>query len=65
MSNIYIIETKGEVFWSKRKMDRDYKHATEYLYRDRAKAKEMAPKQFDRFKRNTGKKLYEIVEEQP
>lgn len=62
---IYLIETKQEVFWSKRKMDRDYKHATEFLYRDRAKAKEMQPKQFERFKRNTSKKLYEIVEESP
>ena len=62
---IYLIETKQEVFWSKRKMDRDYKHATEFLYRDRAKAKEMLPKQFERFKRNTSKKLYEIVEESP
>lgn len=62
---IYLIETKQEVFWSKRKMDRDYKHATEFLYRDKARAKQMSPKQFDRFKRNTAKKLYEIVEESP
>jgi hypothetical protein len=65
MSNVYTIETKGEVFWSKRKMDRDWKHATEYLYRDKARAKELTQAQFEKFKKNTSKKFYEIVEEAP
>lgn len=65
MSKVFIIETQKEVFWCNRKMDRDYKHATEFLYRDKARAKELEKAQFDRLRRNSSKKFWEIVEEMP
>jgi hypothetical protein len=59
--SVYLIETKKEIFWSNRKLDRDWKHATEFLYRDRAKAKEITEERFKKLKNNTPKKLYEII----
>lgn len=60
---IYIIDTKDAIFWSRRKMDRDFKHACEFLYRDKARAKELTQKAFNRLKQSTPKKVIEIVEE--
>lgn len=59
---IYMIETKKEVFWANRKMDRDYRHATEFLYRDKARTKEMPEARFKKFRNNSPKTFHEIVD---
>jgi hypothetical protein len=60
---IFLIETPREVFWSPSKMDRDFKHAVEFLYRDKARAKQMTPRQFDKFKKQAPKTVHAIVQE--
>lgn len=57
---VYIIETPKEVFWSYKKMDTTYKHV-EYLYRDKAKYRELEGARWKKFKSQTKKSIYEIV----
>jgi len=59
-SKVYMVETPKEIFWSKMKMDRDYKHI-EYLYRDKARAKEMTEERFKKYRNNTSKQFWEII----
>ena len=60
-SLVYVIETKSDIFWSRRKMDTQYIHATQFLYKDRAIYKEMNPKQFEALKARTTKELRELT----
>ena len=56
----YVIETPKEVFWSKQKIDATYKHV-EFLYRDKAKWREIPDQNWKRFQKNCNKKLWEIT----
>lgn len=58
-SMTYYIETPKEIFWSYSKLDATYRHV-EFLYRDRAKFKEMKSDRFRSYLKNTPKKAYEI-----
>ena len=57
---IYVVETPEEIFWSKRKMDTQYKHM-EFLWRDRARYKEISEFKWGRLSATTKKKVWEIV----
>lgn len=58
-SMTYYIETPREIFWSFSKMDATYKHI-DFLYRDRAKFKEMKSDRFKSYLKNTPKNSYQI-----
>ena len=60
-SLVYVVETKSDIFWSQRKMDTQFLHATQYLYKDRAIYKEMNPKQFEALKTRTTKEMRELT----
>lgn len=57
---VYIVETPDEIFWSKRKMDAQYRHM-DFLWRDRAKYKELTEFKWGKLKETTKKKVWEIV----
>lgn len=61
-TTVYSVETPKEVFWSNRKMTAQWKHL-EFLYRDRARYKEMTEDQFDRYKSSSKKKFIHLTEE--
>lgn len=54
---VYFIETPRELYWSRRKLDVTYKHV-EFLYRDKAKSKQMDE---DRFKAYKGKSKKKVI----
>ena len=58
---VYSVETPKEVFYSNRKLDAQYKHL-EYLYRDRARYKEMTQDQFNKYKESSKKKFIQLEE---
>jgi hypothetical protein len=58
---IYLIDTKSHILWSSVKMKATYKHV-EFLFRDRAKFKEVSSDQFNKLVRSTNKKMIEIEE---
>jgi hypothetical protein len=58
---IYLIDTKSHILWSSVKMKATYKHV-EFLFRDRAKFKEVTSDQFNKLVRSTNKKMIEIEE---
>jgi hypothetical protein len=57
---IYVVETPDEIFWSKRKLTTQFKHL-EFLWRDRAKYKELTPVKWGQLKERTSKKVWELV----
>jgi hypothetical protein len=57
---VYIVETPSEIFWSKRKMETQYRHM-DFLWRDRAKYKELSEFRWAKLSSTTKKKVYEIV----
>jgi predicted metal-binding protein len=57
---MYLIETRENVFFSPRKMNRDYEHALKFLFRDRARAKEMEEEAFKKYKEKSLKKFIEL-----
>lgn len=57
--NVFVIETKKDIWWSREKIDAQYKHV-EFLYRDKARYREMSMKKFNQLKSSTTKKVYEI-----
>ena len=57
--NVYVIETKQDIWWSREKIDAQYKHV-EFFYKDRAKYREMSMKKFNQIRQSTPKKVYEI-----
>jgi hypothetical protein len=59
---VYVIETPDELFWSHRKMDATYKHV-DYLWRDRAKYRELAVDKWKALSKTTKKKIYEVSQE--
>lgn len=61
-SVIYYIETPKEIFWSPRKMNVTWKHI-EFLYRDKARAKEMPEDKFFAMLKGSTKKPYELDDE--
>jgi hypothetical protein len=64
MPNVYLVETPKEIFWSKSKMDTQYKHV-EFFWRDRAKYREMPEFKFEKYKGMTKKKVWEIINDTP
>ena len=58
----YCIELKKDVLWSRSKMDAQYRHACDYMFRDRAKYKEVTQKRFNQWKSTSNKKFIEIEE---
>ena len=56
---IYFIETPKEIYWSPRKLDVAYKHI-EFLYRDKAKAKELPEDKFKSYQNRSKKKLVRL-----
>jgi hypothetical protein len=60
---VYIVETRKEVLWSRRKMTTQYLHATEFLYRNKAKYREVSMKKLNQMKQYTDKKFIEIQED--
>lgn len=59
-TTILIVETPDEIFWSKRAMDAQYRHM-DFLWRDRAKYKEVSEFRFKKLAETTKKKVWEIV----
>ena len=57
---IYIVETPNDIFWSKRKMDAQYRHVS-FLWRDRARYKELTEFKWGRLSATTKKSIWEIV----
>ena len=57
---IYIVETPEEIFWSRRKLDTQYKHI-EFLWRDRARYKELSEFKWGRLSATTKKKIWELI----
>ena len=56
---VYIVETSDEIFWSKRKMDVTHQHV-KYLYRDKARYKQMDEDKFTKYIENTNKKAIKL-----
>lgn len=57
---VYIIETPGEVFWSRSKIDATYRHV-EFLYKDKARYKEVPSWRFAKMQERYHKPLFEII----
>jgi hypothetical protein len=57
---MYYVETPTEVFYSRRKLDVQFKHI-EYLWRDNARYKEVASHKWEQLLNITKKKTWEIV----
>jgi len=57
---VYIIETPDEIFWSKRKQPVQYRHV-DFLWRDRARYKEITAFKWGRLSATTKKKIWELV----
>mgnify|MGYP003543810601 CR=1 FL=1 len=57
---VYIVETKKEVFWSKTKLDAQFKHI-EFLYKDQARFKEMTEEAFKKYTEKLSKKVIELT----
>ena len=57
---VYLIETPEDIFWSKRKLTTQYKHC-DFLWRDKAKYKEVVGAKFKALTQSTKKKLWELV----
>jgi len=62
-TTVYLIETPKEIFWSHRKLDAQYKHL-DFLYKDRARYKEMAEEKFNNYVKHSGKKIIKLEEVQ-
>lgn len=58
---VYVIETPKEIFWSDCKMDAQYAHV-DFLYRDRARYKEVTPLKFRNMTQTTKKKVIHLEE---
>ena len=57
---IYLIETPKDIFYSNEKIDTQYEHV-EYLWRDKARYREMSDQQFKRYLIvKKGKNVWEI-----
>ena len=58
---VYVVETPDEIFWSERKMETQYKHI-EFLWRDKARFKELTRNQWRLLKKRTKKRIWEITD---
>jgi hypothetical protein len=59
-AKVYVIETPSNIWWSKRKLTAQYKHVS-FLWRDKARYKEMVASKFDRLVSRTTKKVEELA----
>jgi hypothetical protein len=61
VGKMYIVETPKDIFWSIRKMDAQFLHATKFLYKDKAKYKEVTSEAFESLIAQTKKKVRKII----
>lgn len=60
---VYFVETPTDIFWSRNKMEAQYKHV-EFFWRDRAKYKEMSENKFKNYLgTKSKKKVWELKDD--